>query len=282
MRLNVKLTFAATIRTQRRSARSSRPAPSASSAPRPRPAADRPRARLGAADATTTTTTTSTERNDASGSASFPATRAASGHTASACPGGDANGGTPRRGAGDRERTPVLHRRPAEGIPCLRKPPPGRRLRRRIRTPASGANSNNPAFAKFQTCLKQHGVDPTDRQRPQLLRLPDGADRLPQPSPEPGRRRRGPASAAAPPAGGGGQGNGTAFAKFQACLQEPRRQHERDQPVARQDAGRARRLPQAAAGRRRRDAIDDHDDGVKRWLRVESPPGCTGRRHSSS
>ena len=83
--------------------------------------------------------------------------------------------------------------------------------------PGGGANSDNPAFAKFQSCLKQHGVDPTnaDARGSSDFQAAMTACRSLLPDEGAGRPNFG---GGAPPGAGGGQGNSAAFAKFQACL----------------------------------------------------------------
>ena len=83
--------------------------------------------------------------------------------------------------------------------------------------PGGGANSDNPAFAKFQNCLKQHGVDPTnaDARGSSDFQAAMTACRSLLPNQGAGGPNFGGGAA---PGAGGGQGNSAAFAKFQACL----------------------------------------------------------------
>lgn len=80
-----------------------------------------------------------------------------------------------------------------------------------------GANSDNPAFAKFQSCLKQHGVDPTSAGARGSSDFQAAMTACRSLLPDQGAG--GPSfGGGAPPGAGGGPGNGAAFAKFQACL----------------------------------------------------------------
>ena len=83
--------------------------------------------------------------------------------------------------------------------------------------PGGGANTNSPAFAKFQTCLKQHGVDPTDANARNSSAFQTALTACRSLLPNQGAGG-GAGFGGAPPAGGGGQGNSAAFADFQACL----------------------------------------------------------------
>src|SRR5262249_49439787 len=108
----------------------------------------------------------------------------------------------------------------AGGGPGPREPPAAGRARRRGRGRGGGFGSDNPAFAKFQACLKQHGVTTGGGV--------GGAGR----GFSPANRAAFTACRSLLPAGGGffgrgGNGNGGAgngsispFGRFQACLRQ--------------------------------------------------------------
>jgi hypothetical protein len=81
---------------------------------------------------------------------------------------------------------------------------------------AGGANANNPAFAKFQACLKKHGVQTssTTRQTSTTSQAALAACRSLLPS---GGGGFGPGSGSS--ASGGGANSAT-FAKYQTCLKQ--------------------------------------------------------------
>jgi hypothetical protein len=114
----------------------------------------------------TTASSTTTTTGAAGGSASFTAFRTCLTQHGATLPqgggfgrrgaGGAAGGGQPGAGAGARPTpSPALQKalaacaslRPSGGFGGAGRP--GR----------AGANANNPAFAKFQSCLKSHGVN---------------------------------------------------------------------------------------------------------------------------
>ena len=81
------------------------------------------------------------------------------------------------------------------------------------------ANSNNPAFAKFQNCLKQHGVDPTDSNARGSSAFQTALNACRSLLPNQGAGGGPGFGGGAPPGGGAaGSGNSSSFAKFQACL----------------------------------------------------------------
>jgi hypothetical protein len=83
--------------------------------------------------------------------------------------------------------------------------------------PGGGANSDNPAFAKFQNCLKQHGVDPTSADARGSSDFQEAMTACRNLLPDQGNGAPG-IGGGAPPSAGDGQANSPAFAKFQACL----------------------------------------------------------------
>ncbi len=80
------------------------------------------------------------------------------------------------------------------------------------------ANSNSPTFAKFQSCLKQHGVDPTDSNARGSSAFQTALSACRSLLPSQGAGGGSGLGGGAPPGGAVGLGSSSSFAKFQACL----------------------------------------------------------------
>jgi hypothetical protein len=178
------------------------------------------------AASTTTTTTEATTGTTPSGSANFSAYQSClQSHGVSfpqGAPSGGTNGGSPPAGG-------IGGGAPASGRPsissaqrkafqaCASLQPAG--FGGGAGTGGGAANSNSPAFVKFQNCLKQHGVDPTGSNARGSSAFQTALSACRSLLPSQGAGGGSGFGGGAPPGGGAaGSGNSSSFAKFQACL----------------------------------------------------------------
>ena len=173
------------------------------------------------AASTTTTTTQAPTATTPSGSANFSAYQSClQSHGVSfpqGAPSGGTNGGSPPSGG-------IGGGAPGSGRPSISAAQRGAFQACASLQPSGGgfgsggaANGNSPAFAKFQNCLKQHGVDPTDSNARGSAAFQTALSACRSLLPSQGAGGSGFGGGA--PSGGGAAGAGSgSFAKFQACL----------------------------------------------------------------
>jgi len=181
------------------------------------------------AASTTTTTTQTTTGTTPLGSANFSAYQSClQSHGVSfpqGGPSGGTNGGSPPAGGigggapgSGRPSISAAQRKAFQA--CASLQPSGGGLGGGGGFGGGGAtNSNSPAFAKFQNCLKQHGVDPTDSNARGSSAFQTALSACRSLLPSQGAGAGSGFGGGAPPgSGAAGSGNSSSFAKFQACL----------------------------------------------------------------
>ena len=207
-----------------------------------------------ASTTTTTTTTPTTTGTTPSGSASFQAYQSClQSHGVTLPQGGfrwrNAAEATAWRNAA--ERTPLLLRCAAESTRRMRQPSPHRGLRRRLRA-RRRRERQQPRLREVPELLEAARGRSHRLGRPRLLGLPNGAQRLPQPPPEPGCRRRARLRWRHATRRRKRPREQRRVLAVPGLPPQSRREPSRDRrPVASQDTGGAQRVPEAAAGRRR-------------------------------